>query len=218
MLSLACPPQELSRARCTALRIMTFAGQRCSINVADAAWLPYPGICVCCPGQVLRLLENEQVAAEEVETALHDGLEYYLEAATEPDFQQARSLCISQPTRSFSAVSLPAGVPALNIIVAGHQLRHPTPLPPAPDLAVIGAMHLKGAGGPQKKHRELSYGAGRQRPLWHAAAVGGGRKHWQDRAACREEGRCSRQLRGDAISCQHFTMPCNHWQLAQMFT
>jgi hypothetical protein len=38
---------------------------------------------------VLRLLENEQVAAEEVETALHDGLEYYLEAATEPDFQQA---------------------------------------------------------------------------------------------------------------------------------
>ena len=37
---------------------------------------------------MLRLLENEQVAAEEVETALHDGLEYYLEAATEPDFQQ----------------------------------------------------------------------------------------------------------------------------------
>lgn len=41
------------------------------------------------PKQVLRLLENEQVAAEEVEAALHDGLEYYLEAATEPDFQQA---------------------------------------------------------------------------------------------------------------------------------
>lgn len=37
---------------------------------------------------MLRLLENEQVTPEEVETALHDGLEYYLEESTEPDFQQ----------------------------------------------------------------------------------------------------------------------------------
>jgi len=27
-----------------------------------------------------------------VETALRDGLDYYLEASTEPDFQQARNL------------------------------------------------------------------------------------------------------------------------------
>jgi CCR4-NOT transcriptional regulation complex NOT5 subunit len=36
--------------------------------------------------RVLRLLENDQVAPEEVETALKDSMEYYLESSTEPDF------------------------------------------------------------------------------------------------------------------------------------
>jgi CCR4-NOT transcriptional regulation complex NOT5 subunit len=70
---------------------------------------------------VLRLLENEQVAAEEVEAALHDGLEYYLEAATEPDFQQAgfstifESMC---PVRS-----QPACIShSINITLAWHHV------------------------------------------------------------------------------------------------
>lgn len=36
--------------------------------------------------RVLRLLENDQVTAEEVESALKDSMEYYLESCTDPDF------------------------------------------------------------------------------------------------------------------------------------
>jgi hypothetical protein len=36
------------------------------------------------PPQCLRLLENDQVAPDEVEGALRDGLDYYLASSTEP--------------------------------------------------------------------------------------------------------------------------------------
>ncbi|KAL4448046.1 hypothetical protein ABPG75_005265 [Micractinium tetrahymenae] len=49
--------------------------------------------------QVLRLLENDQVTPDEVEGALHEGLEYYLSASTEADFVADDSMYDSLPLR-----------------------------------------------------------------------------------------------------------------------
>ncbi|KAI3438424.1 hypothetical protein D9Q98_000855 [Chlorella vulgaris] len=49
--------------------------------------------------QCLRLLENDQVGPEEVEGALRDGIEYYLQSSTEPDFMPDDHLYDSLPLR-----------------------------------------------------------------------------------------------------------------------
>lgn len=45
------------------------------------------------PPKVLRLLENDAVGPEEVEGALREGMEYYLQASAEPGARGARGRC-----------------------------------------------------------------------------------------------------------------------------
>lgn len=47
--------------------------------------------------QVLRLMENDQVAPDDVMSALKDGLEYYLDSYSDPDFMEDESLYDSLP-------------------------------------------------------------------------------------------------------------------------
>ncbi|BDA50615.1 probable CCR4-NOT transcription complex subunit 3 at N-terminal half [Coccomyxa sp. Obi] len=65
--------------------------------------------------QILRLLENDQVSPDDIDQAMRDNLEHYMDCAADPDFAEARHIhlmlpeLIEESKLIYSAIPLPEG-------------------------------------------------------------------------------------------------------------